>query len=181
MKTVGFCTHFTQTDDWAFDFALNLAKKNQWQLNICHWLNSPHSLRRDMVYPSLSEQGTPQPISPALLTQLELELRLCYEPLLDDFTQVAFKLCEGIYQVELVRCLRQHLLDLVVMGYQHSAELDFTNERPILDFASELKFPMIVVGPNRADEFWLNQAAYPFLTEYHLPEGNWQLIEHVRQ
>ncbi len=53
-----------------------------------------------------------QPITPKLLTQLELELRQTYEPKLGDFTDVAFKLCEGMYQVELTRCFRQNLLDL---------------------------------------------------------------------
>ena len=64
MKNIGLCTHFSQTDEWAFNFALDLVRRQGWQLTICHWLNSPYSLRRDMVYPTLSEEGEPQPVTP---------------------------------------------------------------------------------------------------------------------
>ena len=124
MKKIGLCTRFSQADEWAFDFALALARRQKWQLVICHWLNSPYNLRRDMVYASLGETEAPQAISPELLTQLELELRQKFEPKLGDFTDVAFKLCEGMYQVELTRCFRQNLLDLVVIGHQHDQARD---------------------------------------------------------
>jgi hypothetical protein len=177
MKTIGFCTHFTQTDEWAFDYALSLARARGWQLTICHWLHSPYSLRRDMVYPYLKRIGQVQPVTPALLTALELELRECYEPLLGDFTNVAFKLCEGHYQVELRRCLRQNLLDLVVMGYQTPTSEDASAEQPLVTFAQHLPYPILLVGPQRPDQFWLNAAAHHLLNDLNLPEGSWQLLD----
>ena len=177
MKKIGLCTHFSQTDEWAFDFALELVRRQSWHLTICHWLNSPYSLRRDMVYPSLQEAGEPQPISPALLTHLELELRQTYEPKLGDFTDVAFKLCEGMYQVELTRCFRQNLLDLVVIGYQHLDEQTASGEQLLEEFAAHLNYPLVIVGPDVPNHFMLNQAAQGWLDELQLPEGSWQAVE----
>ena len=177
MKKIGLCTHFSQTDEWAFNFALELVRRQKWQLTICHWLNSPYSLRRDMVYPTLHEGGELQPITPALLTQLELELRQTYEPRLGDFTDVAFKLCEGMYQVELARCFRQNLLDLVVIGYPPEDPAT-SNEQLLEDFAANLNYPLVIVGPE-PNHFMLNQSAQSWLDELQLPEGSWQAVEMI--
>jgi hypothetical protein len=176
MKKIGLCTHFSHTDDWAFEFALGLVRTQGWQLIICHWVHSPYSLRRDMVYSSLTDHSKIQPISPKLLTKLELDLRQFFEPKLGDFTDVAFKLCEGIYQVELTRCFRQHLLDLVVMGYRDDEQRS-SGEQPLEVFASHLHYPLIIVGPDDPNQFQLNQAAEGCLDELELPEGSWQVIE----
>jgi hypothetical protein len=176
MKKIGLCTHFSQTDEWAFNFALDLVRRHDWQLTICHWLNSPYSLRRDMVYPTLREDGEPQPVTPKLLTQLELELRQHFEPKLGDFTNVAFKLCEGMYQVELTRCFRQNLLDLVVVGSQPEEQMT-SSEQPLEDFAAQLGYPLVIVGPDAPNRFLLNQAAQSWLDELQLPDGSWQVVE----
>jgi hypothetical protein len=176
MKKIGLCTHFSQTDEWAFNFALDLVRRQGWQLTICHWLNSPYSLRRDMVYPSLSEDGEPQPITPELLTKLELELRQYFEPKLGNFTDVAFKLCEGMYQVELTRCFRQNLLDLVVLGYPPN-DLTTSAEQPLEDFAAHLNYPLVIVGPDKPDQFLVNHAVQDWLDELQLPENRWNAIE----
>ena len=177
MKKIGLCTHFSQTDEWAFQFALELVRKHGWQLTICHWLNSPYSLRRDMVYPTLQADGEPQAITPKLLTQLELELRQHFEPKLGDFTDVAFKLCEGMYQVELTRCFRQNLLDLVVIGYQPEDAETASGEQRLEEFAAHLDHPLVIVGPDEPGHYMLNKAAENWLDELQLPEANWQAIE----
>ena len=176
MKKIGLCTHFSETDEWAFNFALELVRRQGWQLTICHWLNSPYSLRRDIVYPTLHAGGEPQPITPELLTKLELELRQYFEPKLGDFTDVAFKLCEGMYQIELARCFHQNLLDLVVLGYPLE-DLVTSNEQPLEGFAAHLNYPLVIVGPDEPHQYSLNQAAQSWLDELLLPEGSWQTIE----
>jgi hypothetical protein len=128
-----------------------------------------------MVYPSLSASGEPRPITPKLLTALELELRQCFEPKLGDFTDVAFKLCEGMYQVELTRCFRQNLLDLVVIGYQK--EQTTSGEQSLEDFATQLPYPLIIVGHDGPNRFLLNQEAKNWIDELALPHGSWQAIE----
>lgn len=173
MKKIGLCTHFSQSDDWAFDFAFDLVRRRDWQLTICHWLNSPYRFRRDMVYPSLHKNGEPQLITDKLMTKLDLELRQYYDPRLGDFTNVAFKLCEGMYQVEIMRCFRQNLLDLVVIGYMHEEQVE-GGEQSLERFAAHLNYPMVIVGPERADQFILNKAAEAWLDDLQIPVNNWQ-------
>ncbi len=176
MKTVGLCTHFNETDEWAFDYALRLARKRQFQLNICHWLASPYTIRRDVVYSDLFFHDEAIPVTPELLNQLELKLRQYYEPRLGDFTDVAFKLCEGAYQIELLRCFRNHLLDLVVLGYQ--APVDGTPAGHSLEFFSlHLPYPMIIVGADGPDTFLLNAPAYELIEQLDLPAGSWNVLE----
>jgi hypothetical protein len=177
MKTVGLCTHFAQTDEWAFDYAFNLVQSRGLQLNICHWLESPYKIRRDMVYDDLFEPGKTVTVTPGLLNKLELQLREYYDPRLGDFTDVAFKLCEGAYQVELVRCFRQNLLDLVVMGYQLPPEDASTEERPLEEFAAGLQYPLVIVGLDGPESFLINDRASEMLDQLGLPEGSWQVIQ----
>jgi hypothetical protein len=178
MKKIGLCTHFSQSDEWAFNFALELVRRNDWQLTICHWLNSPYSLRRDMVYPTLRQDGELQPVTPKLLTQLELKMRQHFEPKLGDFTNVAFKLCEGMYQVELTRCFRQNLLELVVIGYQQEDQMT-SAEQTLVEFAAQLNYPLVIIGPDAPNQYLLNQPAQSWLDELRLPDSSWQTIEPI--
>jgi hypothetical protein len=177
MTTLGLCTNFSQTDEWAFEYALQLARMHGWQLNICHWLNSPYTLRRDVVADDLFDPTHLQTVTPALLTRLELQLRQYYDSKLGDFTDVAFKLCEGQYQVELVRCMRNHLLDLVVMGYQSSADGAFESWQPLEIFAAYLPYPIVLVGQAGPQSFLINTHALDWLDQLELPEGGWKLLQ----
>lgn len=176
MKTVGLCTHFSPSDDWALEYALRLAQLHQWQLTICHWLASPYKVRRDVVYTDLFKLDQVARITPAALTRLDLQLREYYEPRLGNWTNVAFKICEGAYQIELLRCFRQHRLDVVVMGYQLPAEDQSANEQSLADFVGGMRYPMIIVGMNGPDTFRLNRKALDMLDDLDLPEEQWQIL-----
>ncbi|RMG92771.1 MAG: hypothetical protein D6706_16225 [Chloroflexi bacterium] len=178
MQSIGFCTHFTETDEWAFAYALHLAQLRGWQLNICHWLESPYRIRRDIVYTDFFEHQKTSVVGPKLLQELELKLREYYEPKLANFTNVAFKLCEGAYQVELVRCLRQHLLDIVVMGYQKLSD-EFSDEQPLELFAAKLQYPVVIVGYNGPDTFLLNDKAAKIYKQLGLAERKWQALNEL--
>jgi hypothetical protein len=179
MKTVGLCTHFTQTDEWAFDYAFNLARSRGLQLNICHWLESPYKIRRDIVYDDLFEPLETVVVTSELLNKLELQLREYYEAKLGDFTEVAFKLCEGAYRVELVRCFRQNLLDLVVMGYQLPVEGAVAEEQSLEEFAASIQYPIVIVGLEGPGSFLVNGKAFDMSDQLELPEGNWHVIQPV--
>ena len=177
MKTVGLCTHFTHTDEWAFEYAFKLARSRGLQLNICHWLESPYQIRRDIVFDDLFDPHETVSISPQLLTKFDLQLRQYYEPKLGDFTDVGFKLCEGAYQVELIRCFRQHFLDLVVIGYQEPNPEASSSEQPLELFALNLPYPIVIVGADGPDSFLLNAKAFELRQQLALPEGSWQVLE----
>ena len=177
MTTLGFCTHFTQNDEWAFDYALRLAQARGWQLNICHWLRSPYLLRRDLVLDDLFRPRETLPVTPGLLVKLDLQLREYYDPKLGDFTNVAFKLCEGQYQIELARCFRKHLLDLVVMGYQPAGEEMEPGAQDLEVFAQNLDYPLVIVGRDGPESFLLNPKALEWLDQLDLAENAWHAIE----
>jgi hypothetical protein len=179
MKTIGLCTHFMETDEWAFDYAFNLARSRGWQLNICHWLASPYKIRRDIVHDDLFKPTGTVTVTPELLNKFELQLRQYYEPKLGDFTEVAFKLCEGAYQVELIRCFRQNLLDLVVMGYQLPPEDAHAGEQPLEEFAARLQYPLVIVGLDGPGSFLINPKAFEMLDQLRLPGGSWKVIQPV--
>jgi len=181
MTTIGLCTNFTQTDEWAFEYALELAIKRDWQLNICHWLNSPYTLRRDIVADDLFAPVRLETVTPALLTRLELQLRQYFDPKLGDFTNVAFKLCEGQYQVELIRCMRNHLLDLVVMGYQPATSETYETWQPLSVFAANLPYPIILVGQDGPQSYLINVQALAWQDQLELPEGRWQILDPVSE
>ena len=181
MTTIGLCTNFTQTDDWAFEYALGLAQKRDWQLNICHWLNSPYTLRRDVVADDLFAPVRLETVTPALLTRLELQLRQHFDPKLGDFTNVAFKLCEGQYQVELIRCMRNHLLDLVVMGYRQAANEAYEAWKPLPAFAANLAYPIILVGHDGPQSYLINAQALAWQDQLELPDGSWQILDPISE
>ncbi|MEW5873408.1 MAG: hypothetical protein AB1894_29375 [Chloroflexota bacterium] len=182
MKVIGLCTRFTPADEWAFDYAFKLVKAHGWQLNICHWLHSPYRLRREMVQADLFEPGELVTATPEVLNHLEYQLRQYFDERLGDFTNAAFKLCEGMYQVEMVRCFRQNLLDLVVMGYQEAAKISFSDETesgslPLEEFIAGLHHPVILVGHQGPGTFLLNQKAVEWLEVLDIPEGQWTLVQ----
>jgi hypothetical protein len=177
MKTIGLCTHFSETDEWAFEYAFNLARARRLQLNICHWLASPYRIRRDIVYNDLFKPQQAVQVTPEMLNEFELQLREYYEPQVGDFTDVAFRLCEGFYQVELIRCFRQNLLDLVVMGYQLPREELSDAGQPLEEFAANLRYPVVIVGLDGPETFLVNPTAFEILDQLALPEGSWEVLE----
>jgi hypothetical protein len=177
MTTVGFCTHFSKTDEWAFEYALNLARMNDWHLNICHWLESPYRIRRDIVFDNLFDSREIAPVTPGLLARLELQLREYYEPQLGDFTEVGFRLCEGGYQIELIRCFRNELLDVVIMGYQPPPETGTAADLPLEDFAEQVPFPFILVGVDGPNTYLINSQAAEIHHQMALPEGRWRILQ----
>ena len=50
MKAIGLCSHYSYQGDWAFHYALTLARMHDIQPNIFHCLDSPFRFRRDFVY-----------------------------------------------------------------------------------------------------------------------------------
>jgi hypothetical protein len=175
IKTIGFCTHFSDTCEWAFDYAFRLAQNHDLKLNICRWLDSPYLIRRNQVYTNDAHR-TVSHVTPELLARLELQLRQYYDPRLGDYLNVGFKLCEGFYQVELARCLHREEIDLVVMGCR-GPQVRVPGEKPPDEFARLLGHPMIIVGCEGPDSYLLNREAAALLDFLELPAGKWKVLE----
>ncbi len=106
MNGVGLCAIFSRQGDWAFDYALSLARHYKTKLNIFHFLASPYMLRRDVVFVDAEKTET-APVSPELIAQKDREMREMFDPLLGDYVDVGFRLCEGNDEWELRKCFRK--------------------------------------------------------------------------
>ena len=95
MQGIGYCAIFSKQGDWAFDYALSLARQHKAKLNIFHFLESPYTLRRDVVFVDAKKETTAV-VTPELVAEKDKELRLQYDDRLGDYVDVGFRLCEGV-------------------------------------------------------------------------------------
>jgi hypothetical protein len=116
MKGIGLCAVFSRQGDWAFDYALTLARHHKTKLNVFHFLESPYTLRRDVVFVDEEKKETAR-VTPELISKKDKEFREKYDERLGDFVEVGFRLCEGNDEFELRRCFRKGDYEVLVIGY----------------------------------------------------------------
>ena len=174
MSGVGLCAVFSRQGDWAFDYALALARRYQTKLNIFHFLESPYTLRRDLVFVDVEKTLT-APVTPELIVEKDREIREMFDERLGDYVNVGFRMCEGNDEWELKRCFRQGAYEVLVIGYNHKGAA-FGGKEPIESFATKFKAPVVLVGPENPDSFYLNEPAMQRLSELMIPPGKWKKI-----
>jgi hypothetical protein len=175
MNGIGLCAVFSRQGDWAFDYALQLARKHKTKLNIFHFLDSPYALRRDVVFVDAEKTKT-TPVTPELVAEKDKNLRFKYEDKLGDYTEVGFRLCEGNDEVELKRCFRKGDYEVLVIAYQAKGA-EFGGTTTIEKFVSKFHGPVVLVGPDSPDQFFLNNKAKEVLGGLNIPDGKWHLID----
>ncbi len=167
LSGVGYCSCFSEVGDWAFEFAFGLAQCHDVRLNIFIFPDSPyrkHSTR--------GRRGEDQPVSESEEIEFERKARLYYDDLLGDFLNVGFRFCKGNEDPELRRCLLiRKDYDVLVLAYEHSGCL--FGERPITEFVNRMPCPIVLVGPDRNDELYLNTPAALYAEALGLSEDEW--------
>ena len=165
LNAVGFCAHYSQQGDWAFDFALDLSRKHHMRLNVFHFLADPYD--PDSVPPT----HLPKEILDALEVEKERELRMYYDERAGDFLEVGFRLCEDNEWLELHRCLVDREFQILVLGYpSHDATFAW---KPLEEFAESFICPVILVGPDHPRQFHLNSAAALLSERLEMEAGSW--------
>ncbi|MEW6532366.1 MAG: universal stress protein [Thermodesulfobacteriota bacterium] len=172
MKGIGLCAIFSRQGDWAFDYALSLARHHKTKLNIFHFLESPYALRRDVVFVDADKKET-APVSPELIAKKDKEMRELYDDRLGDYVDVGFRLCEGNDEWELRKCFRKGDYEVLVVGYKDKGAA-FGGTTTIEAFASKFKGPVVLIGPDTPDSFYLNDAARERLGDLLIPDGKWK-------
>lgn len=172
---VGLCAFFSQQGDWAFDYALALARYHKVKLNIFHFLESPYRMRRDIVFVD-AERTKSEYVTPEFLAQKEQELREMFDERAGDYLQVGFRLCEGNHEWELRKCFKKGQYDVLIIGYTRKGA-DFGGSTTIERFAESFKVPVVLVGPDAPDSFYLNTRAHRLLPDLMIPEGKWNNID----
>jgi hypothetical protein len=171
LNAVGFCAHYSEQGDWAFDFALGLSRLHQIRLNVFHFLGDPYN-PGDTLAQSLTDADRSK-----LVIEREKELRLYYDHRAGDYLDVGFRLCENAEWIELHRCLLVREFQLLVLGYLHQG-VPF-GRQPIEKFAEAFICPVILVGPDQPNQFHLNSRARMILDKLELASGSWSMLDRL--
>ncbi|MFO7653313.1 MAG: universal stress protein [Candidatus Krumholzibacteriia bacterium] len=169
IDAVGFCAHYSPQGDWAFDYALHLAQSRGLKLNVFHFLVDPYA--SDVA---ASHLYTDRQLA-RMAAERERELRFYYDERAGDFLEVGFRLCYDDSWRELHRCLAEHEFQILVLA-QPSPEARFCR-KSLSGFAESFVCPVVLVGPERPDQYRLNGGAALLADGLHLPESGWQRIE----
>jgi hypothetical protein len=167
MNGIGLCAIFSRQGDWAFDYALKLARHHKTRLNIFHFLESPYMLRRDVVFVDAEKKET-APVTPELIQKKDREMREMFDPRLGDYVDVGFRLCEGSDEVELRKCFRKGEYEILVIAY-NGKNSDFGGTTTIEKFASKFHGPVVLVGPDSPDTYYLNPPAEAIIDQLLIP------------
>jgi hypothetical protein len=169
INAVGFCANYSQAGDWAFEFAVNLARKNHKRLNIFHFLADPYDPLDEGPVNLSDEQYR------SFSIEREKELRLYYDARLGDYLEAGFRLCEDKEWTELHRCLYGREFQVLVLGFPHP-DVSFGG-RPITEFAARFACPLILVGPGSPDEIYMNRPAALVADKFGIDPQQARLID----
>jgi hypothetical protein len=151
LDAIGFCAHYSRQGDWAFEFALDLARRSSLQLNIFHFLADPYDAT------DRTGQDMPAAERARLIIGLEKEMRLYYDSRLGEYLDVGFRLCEDREWKELHKCLTKNEFQVLVLA-RPSRGATFGG-KPIEEFAGSFVCPVVLVGPYSSRELRLNRPA----------------------
>lgn len=166
---VGFCAHYSRPGDWAFDFALRISQENALQLNVFHFLDDPYC----------PDQNAEQKYSTQELATISFEkerdLRMYYDELAGDYVEVGFRLCFDDSWRELHRCLFGREFQMLVLA-KPEADTTFAG-KSIEEFADSMVCPVVIVGPEGAEQVQLNSRAALLSDIIGMRPSGWSLIE----
>jgi len=165
IKDIGFCAHFSLQGDWAFEFALSQATRLGHRLNIFYFPRLDWAASESRIHDWDEDE----------LVALDRRVREYYDEKLGDFEEVGFRVCEDLIDTELRRCLFRREYQLMVLGYLGYGTM--FGDDTIEAFAYRFNGPLVLVGPDRPDQLWLNPPARLVSWRLGLPEGGWQPLE----
>lgn len=157
VRDIGLCAEFSLQGEWAFDYALSVARSAACGLKIFY-------------VPDLSWDTPRAPELPLdEINALDRRVREHYDPRLGDFTEAGFRICQGLEDVELHHCLMDQEYQVLVLAYRDLGAR-FAG-RAIEEFAYTFGGPVVLVGPERPDQFTVNPSAALLSMELQLDQG----------
>ena len=148
LKAVGFCAHYSKQGDWAFSYALELSRLHSLKLNVFHFLEDPYERNNTNTRYLTKAQRF------KLAVERERELRLCAD---NEWT-------------ELHRCLMIREFQVLVSTYPRQ-RATFAR-KSIEEFAGSFICPVVLKGPDRPNQFKLNEPAALFVDKLAIPLWN---------
>lgn len=173
IRGVGYCARMSETGDWAFNVALDLAVRHDVRLDVFFFPTPP-----SQPHDPRGRRGELAVQPPEKKVAIERDVRLYYDQLLGEFVNVGFRLCEGDEEPELRRCLLvRKEYDVLVLAYE-GYRCRF-GSHTIEQFAESMPCPTILVGPERPDQLFLNSVAELHAPVFGLGAGEWHRIGDV--
>ncbi len=164
VKDIGFCAHFSRQGDWAFEFALSLARRLGHRLNIFYF---------PRLDPSVSNRS-PGELDEDELVAMDRRVREYYDEKLGDFVEAGFRVCEDFVETELRRCLFRRECRVMVLTYVgYGAAF---GDDSIEAFAHRFNGPVVLVGPDRPNQLYLNSPARLVSWRLGLSEDGWMSL-----
>jgi hypothetical protein len=151
IEAIGFCANYSKQGDWAFDLALNVARRRSLRLNVFHFLRDPYDPA------DRTGEGMDRPELTRVVVEKEKQLRLYYDARLGDYLDAGFRLCEDPEWTELHRCLCRREFQVLILPCPAYAST-FAG-KPIESFVDEFVCPVVLVGPTSPLDLRLNSPA----------------------
>jgi hypothetical protein len=176
IEKTGLVAQYSQVGDWAFDTAFALTRSHKAVLNIFRFLESPYEISLDVP----PEEAPRETFDERTLIAKDRELREYYDERLEDFIDAGFRICEsGRHFHELSLCLMHREFQLLFIPYPKYG-VAFGNA-PIEQFAYRFVAPVVLVGPTRPDEYYLNPPAEIIAEAQDLGLTEWQPVQEPTQ
>jgi hypothetical protein len=165
VKDIGLCAHFSRQGDWAFEYALSLARRLEHRLNIFYF---PELERPSSPYEPTAPLGWNERIA------LDRRVREYYDDKLGDFVDVGFRVCEDLVDTELRRCLFRREYQVMILGYLGYGAT-FGSDT-IETFAYRFNGPIVLVGPHWSSQRYLNPPAGIISWQLGLSDDDWTAL-----
>lgn len=164
-RKIIFGTNFSESCGWAFDQALDLARKYSATLYVCHYVESPYKLYRQFVYTTPGSTEQLGFMSPEIKKAYTNHLGKLYLGKAKDFKNIEVVVEPGHAHVELLRLARKIGADLIVLGMTSEEKEPMTIGNNLDQVVRRARCPVMVVsGP----------------TSFTMAEGKTPLRETIR-
>jgi len=148
-KKIIYATNFSESCGWAFDQALDLAKKYSAALYVCHYVESPYKLYRQFVYTTPGSTEALGFMSPEVEKAYSSHINKLYLGKAKDFDRLEVVIEPGHAHVEILRLARKINADLIVMGISSGPKEPMTIGNNLEQVMRRARCPVMVVsGPS---------------------------------
>ncbi len=147
-RKIIYATNFSESCGWAFDQALDLAKKYSATLYVCHYVESPYKLYRQFVYTTPGSSETLGFMGPEVQKAYRNHIKRLYLDRVKDFDRLQVVVEPGHAHVEILRLARKISADLIIMGIGSGDKEPMTIGNNLDQVVRRARCPVMVVsGP----------------------------------
>jgi nucleotide-binding universal stress UspA family protein len=145
-RKIIYATNFSESCGWAFEQAVELAKKYSATLYLCHYVESPYKLYRQFVYTTPGSTEALGFMSPEVRRAYLSHVQKLYLSKVKDFDKIETVVEPGHAHVEILRLARKIGADLIVMGMSSEKKEPMTIGNNLEQVVRRARCPVMVVS-----------------------------------